>query len=506
MSMRVSQRQRFNFYINNMNSSLSDLMELNVQAASQKRINRPSDDPVGTARVLGHRDSIKALDRYKSNAEDAKGWLNIADNTLIEVNTILSRFRELAEQAATGSVGADNREQISYEARQLFDQLLNMANTQFEGKYIFGGHKTTTQAFDKTLWMTSNDDNLASQSFSIAGNSESTVLVRFLSSGAVANDQLSYEYSNDGGRTFTSGTLASNSNVLNLSAAGVRLTLASGASVSSYNSTLPGANGSWIWLRPTAQYKGDDEDNIDVVNFGNSTLGTLANGTFSKDVTLRIDSGSALNSNITYSYSLDGGISWTTGNSVTGTVSSATLVVPGGFLTLSSNGGNALTPGEQFVIRPRTGRIMVDIGAGESVQVNNIGKDVFGGVYKDPASNAAAAVFGGSNKNLFETIGKLVGYLETNTQSGCQEALDSLNEVSKQIMNVAAQVGARENRIDFAEDTLDTLKLTEQDRMSKVEDIDVAQLMTDLANQQIVYETVLRSSSMIMRMSLSNYI
>jgi len=504
--MRVSQRQRFSFFINNMNSSLTDLMDLNIQAASQKRINKPSDDPVGTARVLGHRDSIKALERYQSNADDAKGWLNIADNTLIEVNTILTRFRELAEQAATGTVGADNREQISYEARQLFDQLVNMANTQFEDKYIFGGHKTTTQAFEKRLWMTSNDENLNSATFSIEGDSQTTVLVRFLSSGAVGTDQLSYEYSADGGATFTSATLASNSNVLDLTAAGVRLTLASGAAVSAYDSDLTGSNGTWLWLRPTAQYMGDDVDNLDITVFGGSTLDTSASGSFGTNVTVRIDSGGALNSNITYSYSLDGGINWVTGNSVTGTASSAVLVVPGGFLTLSSNAGNSLTAGDQFVIRPRTGKIMVEIGAGETIQVNNIGKDVFGGVYQDPSASNASAVFGGGAQNMFETIGKLVGYLETNNQQGCQEALDSLNDASKHIMNVAAQVGARENRIDFAQDTLETLKLTEEDRMSAVEDIDIAELMTDLANQQIVYETVLRSSSMIMRMSLANYI
>lgn len=504
--MRISQRQRFTFFLNNMNSSLADLMELNIQAASQKRINRPSDDPVGTAKVFGHRDSLKALTRYKDNVNNAKGWLNIADNTLIQVNTILTRFRELSEQAATGTVGADNREQISYEARQLFDQLLNMANTQFEDKYIFGGHKTTTQAFEKKLWLTTNDPNLENMSFSIAGDAEKTVLVRFLQSGAVGTDSLSYEYSADGGKTFTQSTLASGARALNLTGAGVQLTLASGAAVSAYDSSLTGANGSWMWIRPTAQYMGDDIDNIDISVFGASTLNTSASGTFSRDVTVRIDSGATLASNITYSYSLDGGISWTTGNSVTGTAASATLVVPGGFMTLNSNGGNAVTVGDQYVIRPRTGRISVEIGAGESVQVNNIGKDVFGGVYRDPANSAAAPVFGGANRNLFETVGKLVGYLETNNQSGCQEALNSLNDVSKHIMNVAAQVGARENRLDFAEDTLETLRLTEMDRLSDVEDIDVAELMTSLANQQIVYETVLRSSSMIMRMSLANFI
>jgi flagellar hook-associated protein 3 FlgL len=42
--------------------------------------------------------------------------------------------------------------------------------------------------------------------------------------------------------------------------------------------------------------------------------------------------------------------------------------------------------------------------------------------------------------------------------------------------------------------------------MSNIEDVDLASLLTELANQQLSYETVLKSSSMIMKMSLVNYL
>ena len=507
--MRVSHRSRFSFFIDNMNMSMSDLMALNIQASSQKKINRPSDDSVGMARILNHRDTLHSLSQYRENIDTATGWLNIADEVLLQVNTIVTRLKEIAEQAATGSMGRDNREQVSYEARQLFNQLINIANTEHEGKHIFAGHKTGAPAFVEKLWMTTNDSNVASAQFSISGSTEKTILVRFLTDGDVDTDTLNYEYSLDGGQTFTQATLAAGTNILDLN--GVLLTLANGTTVSAYDSNIPGSsgNGTWIWVRPTAQYMGDDQDEVIVDTLGPSTLNASASGVFGKNVIVRIDGDTNLASNISYSYSVDGGINWVTGNtsSSAAIASSATLVVPGGYLTLASNGGNLLSQGDQFVIRPRTGRIKVEISPGEEIQINSIGKDVFGGVYEQPGSNAATPVFGlGSQKNLFETVGKLVGYLETNNQEGIQQALENLRESNEHILNNAARIGARENRLKVAHSVLQTLEYSETNQLSMVEDVDMTELMTQLASQQIIYETVLKSSSMIMRMSLANYI
>ena len=73
-------------------------------------------------------------------------------------------------------------------------------------------------------------------------------------------------------------------------------------------------------------------------------------------------------------------------------------------------------------------------------------------------------------------------------------------------MNRVAEVGGRENRLSVGETIVDGLKLNEQTLVSSIEDADVSELMTDLAQQQIVYESVLRSTSMIMQMNLGKFI
>ncbi len=509
--MRVTHTSRFTLFLGNMNSSLSDLMELNVQAATQKVINKPSDDPVGMARVLGHRDTIAALDQYRENVDTAKGWLGLADNKFTRMNEILTRMRELAEQAATGTVGADNREQISYEGRQLYEELIVLANTQYEDKYIFSGHKTDTPAYAKALWLTDSDGATAGTDFTITGDTERTVLVRFTSTGTVGVDALNFQYSSDGGRTFSNGTLAAGATQLDLG--GVQLNLESGTAVTQVDTAVDSSNGNgtWLWVRPTAVYQGDDSDALGVDKLTGSSLTASASGIFSQDVTVRIDNDTTLSGNpVRYSYSLDGGANWVEGlyTDGSGDPANLALVVPGGTLTLSdSGGGPALAAGDQFVIRPRTAKISLEISPGEEVQINNIGKDIFGGIYRDPATGEYTMAPGVTDaQNMFDNVGKLVAFLETNNQQGCQEVLAAITPIGQHLMNHAARVGATENRLIVADGVLETIQLNEKERLSAVEDADVSELMTKLANQQIIYETVLRSSSMVMRLSLANFI
>jgi flagellar hook-associated protein 3 FlgL len=163
-----------------------------------------------------------------------------------------------------------------------------------------------------------------------------------------------------------------------------------------------------------------------------------------------------------------------------------------------------LVENAQFVIHPQTAAHNVEISAGQYLQLNNIGSDVFGGYYE----NGTQPVFSDSDtsKNIFVTVGKLVAALENNDQQGCAEALEGLKAGQEYFTTQLASVGARENRLEVAATVLSGLKLNETERMSNVEDADLATLLTDLANQQLSYEAVLKSSSMIMKMSLVNYL
>jgi len=598
--MRVSLRNQYSNFLYNLQDTQSKLMEMNKQASSQKRINKPSDDAIGTAKVLNYRGSLSVINQYQDNIETATGWLNLADESMMQVSTILTTLKGLAEQGSTGTMTAADREATSYQVRQLFSQLVSLSNTQFEGSSIFSGHKTGENAFEEGLMVYDQDGNNIGMA---DGASESSIQIQFLqpdgsaaTSAVVGTDSISYRYTSDGGTTWTAGTLGTTSPYV-LDLGGVNVSLPEGYTVElSPESNTNTSSGSWLTVAPTAVYLGDHEEQAAVVfdtenptfsalplggfaedvtvaipggvtfgsgtdfdvdvtvagqtwtvtvdnstgtpvvetpyggiqlfgtapasgqsitvlagqtgvqNFG-SDVNAVGKGVFSSDVMVRIDEDAVIGSNtpITYSYSTDGGVNWSSGHTAPNASDPAELLVPGGKLVLSSRGSSSDLPeNSQLVIHPQTASRDLEISSGEYVQINNIGADIFGGYFE--GGNVPVFADTDVGKNIFVTVGKLVAALENNDQQGCADALDNLETAQEYFSTQMASVGARENRLEVAGTVLSGLELNETERMSNIEDVDIATLLTDLANQQLAYETVLKSSSMIMKMSLVNYL
>ena len=132
--MRVTHNMMFTNMNANMNNILGNYMESGIQMSSQKRVNRPSDDPTSTVRIFDYRASIVANDTFINNSKEADSWLKSTDGALQQAQGILTRITELAEQASTGTITYENRMQISFELEQLFGQLINIANKYIEDK------------------------------------------------------------------------------------------------------------------------------------------------------------------------------------------------------------------------------------------------------------------------------------------------------------------------------------------------------------------------------------
>ncbi|MGM0611536.1 MAG: flagellin, partial [Thermodesulfobacteriota bacterium] len=66
--------------------------------------------------------------------------------------------------------------------------------------------------------------------------------------------------------------------------------------------------------------------------------------------------------------------------------------------------------------------------------------------------------------------------------------------------------GARENRLEVADNSMSSLVSNQEERMSNIEDVDIAELMTKLESQRIAYQAVMQSTSKIMQMNLMNFI
>lgn len=526
--IRVTHSMMYSSMVQYMNSNLGQLVDLNLQSSSQKKINKPSDDASGTYQVLDHRTTLGAIDQYNTNVDTATGWLEQADDTMLQVNDILTRLKELAEQGATGTVSADNREQISYEARELYEQLINLTNVRFDGKSVFAGHQVENSAFTKSQWMMDNDGTLsAAQSppapantplnFNLSGGGDDTILLQFTSPWFPGGIGTTYQYTNDGGNTWQNGAVGidgvTGEYLLDMGSTQLRIDSATPPDPAAITpvASPTDSNGTWWTVYPTAQYNGDDNDAIDVVEFGAANVTGVAAGKFPNNVMVRVDNYDGAAQEITYSTSTDGGLNWKTNNVAPASPvdTSALLSVPGGTLTLNmaTNVGTDLAAGQQFSIHPRTADIALEISPDESMIVNGVGKDIFGGIYQDPSNTNPSLVFASDpSKNMFDTIGRLVASLELNSQQGCGVALEDLRTSSEHLLNQVASVAGRENRLTVVSSILEGMELNETARLSSVEDVDVTELMSNLSQQQIAYQAVLQSSSQIMNMSLLNYI
>jgi Flagellin and related hook-associated proteins len=86
------------------------------------------------------------------------------------------------------------------------------------------------------------------------------------------------------------------------------------------------------------------------------------------------------------------------------------------------------------------------------------------------------------------------------------KAVADLKAVMQVVMTRAAEVGGRENRLEITYSALTIRTYSEEDNLSQMEDVDLTELMTRLSQQQVAYNSVLKSSSMIMQMSLVNFL
>ena len=127
----------------------AELVRVQEQISSGKRILMPSDDPGGASRVVDINEALVQIEQLDENANYATQQLNLEESTLSNSNLILQRVRELSIQAGnTGSYDLQSEKIIASEMRERLNELFDAANTRDEnGDYIFSGYQSKTQAF-----------------------------------------------------------------------------------------------------------------------------------------------------------------------------------------------------------------------------------------------------------------------------------------------------------------------------------------------------------------------
>jgi len=145
--MRVTNKMISDQVLMNLNRSLTRFINLERSMSSGRRINKPSDDPIGTQKDLRYRNVLSDIDQYKSNISSGSNILASYDNILGNISDILSSARELAVSLSNDTFDANARESAANEAQSLFDQIIELANSKVDSRYIFSGYRTNVQSF-----------------------------------------------------------------------------------------------------------------------------------------------------------------------------------------------------------------------------------------------------------------------------------------------------------------------------------------------------------------------
>lgn len=148
--MRIADKMGYDQVSSNLSKNRTEMAELQNQAATQKRVTKPSDDPLAAARTLAGRIDINSNNQFIKSVNNAKTFLEFSEQSLGELADSIVRAKELAiNQSNDASANEGTRQVVATEIAQLKDQIIQVGNRKMGDRYLFGGFKTNQAPFDR---------------------------------------------------------------------------------------------------------------------------------------------------------------------------------------------------------------------------------------------------------------------------------------------------------------------------------------------------------------------
>lgn len=139
------------FYVTNLVSALdqtqSAQQQLTAQLSSGVRINALSDDPVSAGRNVLLLDQMQQDDSFTQSSSMVTGQLQVADSALGSVVSQLTKAISLAISANNGTMNANDVKSVSSQISGIVSEVQSLANTNYQGQFIFAGGQTSTTPF-----------------------------------------------------------------------------------------------------------------------------------------------------------------------------------------------------------------------------------------------------------------------------------------------------------------------------------------------------------------------
>jgi len=137
--MRITSNQLANLVRRSVGDNTEKLYKAQETVSTRKLVNRPSDDPLAMGRILDYRTTLVSIGQYARNIDLAKLNIEFSEKQLEEVGEQLQSAKNLL--VGQSNADASSRQQTADDIHNIYDRLMDIANTKLGNEYIFAGHQ-----------------------------------------------------------------------------------------------------------------------------------------------------------------------------------------------------------------------------------------------------------------------------------------------------------------------------------------------------------------------------
>ncbi|RZU39545.1 flagellar hook-associated protein FlgL [Edaphobacter modestus] len=137
----------FNSVVQSLNNAMNNSNNLAAELSSGLRVGSLSDDPAAATQSLRLDGTIAGIDTFVQTASGVSSRLQMTDSTLGEVVSQVTSAISLAVGAANGTLNSANLDSIAQQVTSIRDNVLSLANSSYQGSFLFSGSQGTTTPF-----------------------------------------------------------------------------------------------------------------------------------------------------------------------------------------------------------------------------------------------------------------------------------------------------------------------------------------------------------------------
>lgn len=519
--MRITNKIMQNNSLNNVNYNKVMKDKYNTQMSTQKKINRPSDDPVVAIRALRLRSNVTEVTQYYSkNIPDAESWLSVTEGALDNVVSVITDMYKQCTKGSSGELTSEDRKIILESLKALRDEVYATGDADYAGRFVFTGYRTDVSLMfpadvEKQYTITEQLDKAAIDN------------ITYVKTTGAGTDDLY-----DMNTTNYAGMNVSETDIDDMEIHRIRLAY-SGLDNGTPTLGYTDANGDWQELTVTSQMNsydvpspyetisqaGNEDMILYVPDTGEILLGENAYHTLTatKDDPATSDKNEG-EIRITYEKS-----DWKKGD----------LRPEHYFACSSTDKEGKTTEYNQDYLTSQGGSTQIieyDVGFNQSIRVNSTADECFKhGVGREVDDLIRALE---NTIEMGKVAGELEGLLElkkgTADEAAVQQKLNAVNKAYTLLKDSTQKLfergittmqghldaanlavtnnGTRGKKLTLIENRMQTQKTTFETLKSENEDVDIADATIQLTSAELTYEASLMATSKVMKTTLLDFI